>query len=208
RQAVVAAHDDSRGVHHVQAVGEHFVEGQVRIAHRGGVTYRIVRVDAVHLGRLEQHVGADLDGTQRGGRVGGEERVAGAGGEDHDAALLQVSHRATADVVLAHLVDANGGHDPGLYAEPLERILHGERVHDGREHAHVVGGHPIHAGACQACAAKDVAAADDHGDLHRHQHDVLQFTGDALDDRRVDAVIPVAHQGFTGQLHQQDRKSV
>ena len=49
-----------------------------------------------------------------------------------------------------------------------------ERVHDGGEHAHVVGRDPIHAGARQAGAAEDVAAADHDRDLHAHLHDVLR----------------------------------
>ena len=84
----------------------------------------------------------------------------------HHPALLQVAHGAAADVVLADLVDADRGHDARMHAQALERILQGERVHDGGEHAHVVGGHPVHAGARQARAAEDVAAADDDRDLH------------------------------------------
>src|SRR3977135_589669 len=33
RQAVVAAHDNGRRIHDVELVGEHLVEGQVRVAH-------------------------------------------------------------------------------------------------------------------------------------------------------------------------------
>ena len=72
-------------------------------------------------------------------RVGREERIAGAGGEDDDAALFQVAHGAAADVVLAHLVDADRGHHARVHAERFERILHRERIHHGGEHAHVIG---------------------------------------------------------------------
>jgi hypothetical protein len=102
------------------------------------------------------------------GRVGGEEGVAGAGGEDHHAALLQVAHRAPPDVVLADLVDADRRHDARVGAQALERILHGERVHDRGEHAHVVGGDAVHAGARQARAAERFAAAEHHRHLHAH----------------------------------------
>ena len=53
----------------------------------------------------QQDVGADLAGAQGRRRVGREVRVAGAAGEDHDAPLLQVAHRAAADVRLGHLLD-------------------------------------------------------------------------------------------------------
>ncbi len=62
-------------------------------------------VDAVDaaVGALQHHVGLDLGGAEGGGRVGGEERVAHAGGEDDDPALLEVAHGPTADVGLGHL---------------------------------------------------------------------------------------------------------
>ena len=60
-------------------------------------------VDAVHPRRLQQHLGLDLVGAQRRRRVGREERVARAAGEEHDAALLEVPDRAPADERLGDL---------------------------------------------------------------------------------------------------------
>ena len=116
-----------------------------------------------------------------------------------------MAHGAATDVVLAHLVDADRRHDARVHPQALQRILHGECVHDGGEHAHVVGGHAVHAGARQARTAKDIAPADDHGDLHFHLPDILQLASDALDDGRVDAVVGVAHQGLPRELHQDPR---
>ena len=45
---------------------------------------------------LQDRAGADLRGAQRGRGVGGEVRVAGAGGEHHDPALLEVPDGAAA----------------------------------------------------------------------------------------------------------------
>jgi len=42
---------------------------------------------------------------------------------DGHAPLLEVAHRATADVVLADLVDADGRHDADEHADRLERVL-------------------------------------------------------------------------------------
>ena len=94
-----------------------------------------------------------------------------------------------------------------VHAQALERVLHRERVHHRGEHAHVVGGDAVHAGARQARAAEDVAAADDDGDLHAHLDDVLQLAGDALDDRRIDAVVAVAQQGLARELHEDPSSS-
>src|SRR5207248_7194317 len=54
-------------------------------------------------------------------------------------------------------------------------------------------------------AAEDVAAADHERELDIHLTDLLQLPRDAPDDRRLDAVVPVAHQGLTRELHQDPR---
>ncbi len=61
-------------------------------------------IDAVDLGCLGNSIAVHLDGAQGGGGVGGEERVAGAGGEDDHAAAFQVIERAVADVGLSQTV--------------------------------------------------------------------------------------------------------
>src|SRR5690606_22395771 len=153
------------GVHDVEVAGDDLVVTQGVETPGVGILLGVRVVHAVDLGRLEQQVGADLDRAQGGARVGGEERVAGAGGEDRDAALLQVPDGATADVVLAHVVDLDRTQHAHARAGLLQRVLHGERVDDGGQHAHLVAGHPVHAAGRQARAAEDVAAADDHADL-------------------------------------------
>src|SRR5712672_2131963 len=105
RQVIFPTHDDGRGVHHVEAVIQHLVEGQVRVALRVGIEIRIGIVDSVHLGGLQQDLGIDLDGTERCRGVGGEEGITGAGTEYDDAPLLEVAHCPAPDVVLAYLVD-------------------------------------------------------------------------------------------------------
>ena len=116
-------------------------------------------------------------------RVGGEERIAGAGGEDDDAALLEVAHGAAANVVLAHLVDADRALHARVAAEALDRILHGQRVHHRGQHAHVIAGDAIDAGPGEPGAAEDVAAADDAGHLHAASLDLEHFARDALEHR-------------------------
>src|SRR2546428_13811427 len=87
------------------------------------VQLRIGRVDPVDLRSLDDRVGADLDGAQRARGVGCEERVAGAGGEDHNTPLLQVADRTAPDVRLgdrAHLARRKGAR---LQAGTPERVL-------------------------------------------------------------------------------------
>ena len=59
-------------------------------------------VDAVVLALgHEDRLGTQLEGAQRRRRVGAEVRVAGAGGADDDASLLDVTQGAPPDVRLA-----------------------------------------------------------------------------------------------------------
>ena len=159
-------------------------------------------VDAVDLGRLHDALGADLERAQRGGGVGGEVRVAGAGREDDDAALLEVPDRAAADVGLGDRLHLDRAHDAGEDAVALERLLQRERVHDRREHADVVGLRAVHALGRGGDAPEDVAAADDDRDLDAALADDLDLLGERVEDVRVDAVADVAHERFAGELQQ------
>lgn len=61
----------------------------------------------------------------------------------------------------------------------LEEVLEGERVHDGAQHAHVVGSAAVHAALAQLGAAEEVASSDDDGDL-----DAIDGSGDVARDLR------------------------
>ncbi len=108
----------------------------------------------------------ELGCPQRGGGVGREERVAGARGEDHDPALLEVAHRAPADVRLGDLGDRDRRLHAGLDVLLLERVLERQRVEHRREHPHVVARGAVHAFGGLGEATVDVAAADHDRDLH------------------------------------------
>src|SRR5690606_40904111 len=61
---------------------------------------RICGVNTIDLGGLEHDIRLDLDRTQTGGRVGGEEWVAGTGGENNHLAGLQMTHRLATVIVI------------------------------------------------------------------------------------------------------------
>ena len=143
RQVAVACQRERRGIHHLQVARNHFVVGERIEAHRIAVLLRILVVDAVHLRGLEQQVGADLDRAQRRARIGGEERRTHAGGENADAALLEVADRAAADVVLAHLVDLDRAHHARVGADHSPARPASQRVDHGGEHAHLVAGDAV-----------------------------------------------------------------
>src|SRR5512135_822114 len=93
RNPLVPAQRERSGVHDLQVARQRLVEGDGRVARGGRILPRVRRVHAVDLRRLENDLRADFRAAQRGGRVRGEERVAGAGGEDHDPPLLEVTQR-------------------------------------------------------------------------------------------------------------------
>jgi hypothetical protein len=70
--------------------------------------------------------------------------------------FLQVADRPPANVRLGDRPHLDRGEHPRVHARALERVLHRERVHDGREHAHVVGGPAVHALLARRHAAEDV----------------------------------------------------
>ena len=118
---------------------------------------RVAVVDALDaVLRHQDRLGADLERPQRRGRVGREERVAGSRGEDHDPPLLEVAHRAAADVGLRDLGHRDRRLHARVRAEPLEGVLERERVEERREHAGVVGGRAVHPLRRRGHAAVDV----------------------------------------------------
>ncbi len=144
----------------------------------------------------------DLHGAEAGGGVGGEVGVAGAGGEDDDAAFFQVADGAAADVGLGDLVDLDGGHDAAEEAEFLDGVLQGDGVDDGGEHAHVVGGDAVHVDGLLGDAAEEVATADDDADLAAEGVDGGDLGGDFVDEDGVDAEAGARGEGFSGELEE------
>ena len=202
RQRVLHAQRDRRGVHHLQSLAQELGIAQLAEAPCAGVELGVGVVHAVDLGRLEDHLGADLGGAQAGGGVGAEEGIAGAGGEDDDAALFEVAHGAPADVGLGDLADLDRRHHARRHALALERVLQGEGIDHRRQHAHVVASGAVGARGRSADAAKDVAAADHQRELEAEPADVADLGGDRLQDGDVDPVRHFAHQGFAAQLEQ------
>jgi hypothetical protein len=145
RQVVVHAQGHRGRVHDLEPPIEHF--HVLELVELDGVRVGdgVLVVDAVHLGRLHDALTAGLQRAQGGGGVGGEVRVAGAGGEDDDAALLEVTDRSAADVGLGDVLHLDRRHHAREDAVVLEVVLQREPVHDRREHAYVVGLRPVHA---------------------------------------------------------------
>ena len=85
RQAVIACQGNGRGIHHVQMLGQNLIIGDAIIAFRIGVFHRVFVVYTIHLGAFKDSLAGHLVGAQRGGGIGGEIGVAGAGCENAHA---------------------------------------------------------------------------------------------------------------------------
>src|SRR3990170_3542338 len=202
-EGVLHAEREGGGVHHLEASVEGVQVAEAQELPRRRVLRRIGLVDAVNvlLGH-EEYVGVDLDGAKGGGCIGRHVGVAGARGEDDHATLLQVADGAAADVGLGDGGDGDRALGADRESVPLQRVLQGEGVDDGGQHARVVGGGAVHAGGGGGDAAEDVPRADDDGDLDPHALDCLQLPGDGIEHGGVDAVGEVAHEGFAAELQE------
>ena len=208
RERVLHAERERGRVHDAQAALDRLEMRQRRQEGRVRVLLRIAVVDAPDPAlRHQDRLGTDLERAQRGGRVGREERVAGAGREDDDPALLEVPHRAAADVRLGDLRDLERREDARVGPQPLERVLERERVEDGREHAGVVRRRAVHPLGRGGDAAVDVAAADDDRELQPLRLDVDDLTGDLVDRLRVGAVLVIPHQRLARELQEDAAES-
>src|SRR5690606_32075743 len=100
------------------------------------------------------------------------------------AALLEVTLCTAGNVRFGNLRHRDGRLHAGRGTRLLEEVLEGERVHDGAQHAHVVGTAAVHAALGELCTAEEVTPTDDNGDLHlrRNRGDLL---GDGAYDIRV-----------------------
>ena len=160
----------------------------------------ILVVDAVNLSGLNQYLGTDLAGTKSRGGVGRKVRIARTGGKNNDAALGKVVDSATANIGLADLVHLDSAHHAAGNIVVLEGILQGERVHNGCQHAHVVGLSTLHATGSAGHTAENIAAADNDADLMANGEQLLDLLGKVVGNLGVDAILAVAHQCFAGKL--------
>src|SRR5687768_10802209 len=74
-QLVGLAESEGVGVHDGVVLDDRFLIGELADERRAGVLPRILGVDPVHVGRLEDHLSLDLECPEHAGGVGGEERV-------------------------------------------------------------------------------------------------------------------------------------
>jgi hypothetical protein len=113
-----------------------------------------------------------------------------------------VANGTTADERFGNGAHLDRGRHPRDDVDVLEGVLQRERVDDGREHTHVVGGGAVHAARARRKAAEQVAAADDDAGLHAQLLDSANLLGDVGGDGGIDPERLLAHEGFARELQQ------
>ncbi len=82
----------------------------------------------------------------------------------------------------------------------LERIHQRQGIHDGRQHAHIVGGRAVHAEGVTRFAAPQVAGANNDGNIHAHFPHFAHPQSNILRTLRVDTISLRSRQRFAAQL--------
>jgi hypothetical protein len=170
---------------------------------RVGILVRVAVIHAVDAVLAHQYgLGADLEGAQRRGGVGREERVPRAARENDHALLLEMPDRAPAQVRLRDLARRDRRENARVDPELLERVLDGEAVQQGGEHPRVVGSGSVHPLSGHLHPAVDVPRAEDDGGLDSELVNPDDLARDRLDPRAVDAVLLIAEQRLARQLEE------
>src|SRR6266498_1400407 len=115
RKIVVHASRYRRSIHNFQLTFQHLLISYRIVTNGRRVLHRIGVIYAFDFCRFKNYVGFDFKGAQRGGGVGCEIWIAGTGGKDNDATLLEVANGAPPDEWLGQLWDVNRRHHARLY---------------------------------------------------------------------------------------------
>src|SRR5579859_763818 len=201
------AHFHGRQVHHPQIIADDLVECQLFVADRVRIDFRRSAINAVDFGRLEKDLRFQFAGTQGSGGVGGHERVTGPAGQNHDALLLEMPQRSSADKWLGDFVHVQGGHQAGLATDVFQRVLEGQPVHYRGQHAHVVGRRIADDRSIgrELGAAQNIAAADYHGQFHATFDDSFCLPGDAQRFVQIDAALAAGAETLATELQHDPR---
>ena len=200
--AVFLRQRNGRGVHDLEVAAQRLIVGELIEAYRVAVFHGVLVVHAVHLGGLDDGVALEFRAAQGRRRVGGEIGIARARRADDDAALFHVANGATMNVGFAKLADVDGRKHARGAVHFFEGVLHRHRVHDGGQHADVVGVGAIHALGRGGQSPEDVAAADDKRELHAQLGDVGDLLADAVYGVGIYAAAFFTGQSFAAQLEQ------
>jgi hypothetical protein len=94
------------------------------------------------------------------------------------------------------------GHHAAEKSSLFNSILQSDGIDDSREHAHVIGGHPVHVDRLLGHAAEEVTTSDDDADLAAKCVNVCDLLGYFVNENGVDTEASACGQGFSGELEE------
>ncbi len=170
-ETVVPAQRDGCCIHYFKVLRQHLGITYFFVHDRIGIPDRISIIDAIHLGRLQDDIGLDLDGPQGRRRIGRKIGISRSRREDHDPSLFQMADRPSLDERFGNLLHLDGRLNAGHDAAVFEGALEGQAVDHGGQHPHVIGGGPVHTAGAGFDPAEDVPAADNDAELNAEVDD-------------------------------------
>ena len=126
---------------------------------------------------------------------------ASAGTKHDDTPLLQVTDRPQRQIGFSDLGHRNRSLNACGNTRLVDEVLEGQRIHDGSEHAHVVGAGTLQALTSQLRAAEEVATTDDNRNLHALAHGTRHLLSNIADDLGIQADRPTS-KCLSGKLEQ------
>jgi len=79
-------------------------------------------------------------------------------------------------------------------------FAHGQGIHHGGQHPHVVTGNTVHAGCTERRTTEQVATADHQADLNTDADQLADFQRHAIQDLGIDPELFRAHQGLAAKF--------
>ncbi len=109
---------------------------------------------------------------------------------------------APANKWFCNLIHLNRRLHSGIDSLLFQRILQRQGIDHGGQHAHVIGGNPVHLFGLFSHAPEEIASAHHDSDLDAQRSNVRQFRGDFVNAKRIDTETLGRGQSLAGKLKQ------
>jgi hypothetical protein len=142
----------------------------------------------------------DFRSAQSRSRIGREKWIARTCGKNDHLALFKVLQGFGPHIWLDNLLNSDSRHNARRQAGLVHGVSQSERVHDGRQHPHVIGRGTVHADRAARHTPKNVAPADDNGNFHAQSGYFCNLINHAHNRVTVDAKLVIPHERLTRKL--------
>jgi hypothetical protein len=140
-----------------------------------GVLLRVITVDAIHFGALQQDIRSNLLRSQGRCRIRGEKWIACSPGEENHSAFFQVANRFGQDKWLGDLLNGKSGLQSCWHSQTFQSILDCQSIDHRRQHSHLITGDTIHAKLSRRESPKEIPTSDDDPNFHSESRSSRNF---------------------------------